>query len=161
MNRLAPKITLDEFKVIIDKKFCISEGGFEPYEMFMDDPIIEKDLSKINFDLENCSVGNADPEYDDGGYCEYPVGYEVLSNGLPVLFVNAGGDWECPICFCLYYDGKYVRAYIPKNGNLYNKKEKCAYGSEDFPLDNYDEINNQNGDPEKIREDVVKRIKLI
>jgi hypothetical protein len=37
MNRTAPKITLDKFKQICDNKFDISKGGFDPYEMLLED----------------------------------------------------------------------------------------------------------------------------
>lgn len=87
---------------------------------------IKKDLSKVIFDFENteCSQG--------GGYCgcNDMVGFHTLPNGLAYLGVTAGGDWECPIYFILYYSGKEIRGYIPEDGNIYNKETKTAYGSE-------------------------------
>ena len=148
MSRFAPIITLEVLKAKLQP---ILDGDDFPYEMT---PKIDKDLSKINFDWENY-------DYENQGYNCYPCGYEVLSNGLPVLFINAGGDWEIPICFCLYWDGKAVRGYIPTEGNIFNVKEKCAYGSEDNTEEyeeEYDKMNEKNGDPEAIRKDVMNRI---
>jgi hypothetical protein len=131
MPRFAPIITMDDFKTKCNKAFNIDKEGLDPYEF---PTTIKDDLKKVNFDFENYEIGNADPNYSkypSEGFNGYPCGYQLLPNNLPVLFVNAGGDWEFPICFCLYWDGKKMRAYIPEDGNTYNKKEKCAYGSED------------------------------
>lgn len=167
MSRLAPLITLDKFKSLCHDKLRVGTDDFDPYEF---PAHINKDLAKIQFDFENYNIGNADPSYekyptDHEGYNNYPCGYELLPNGLPVLFVNAGGDWECPICFCIYWDGKKLRAYIPEDGNVFNKKERCAYGSEE-DLDQYEDSDffqedDKQGDPEKIRQDVMNRIKIV
>lgn len=150
--RYASKITLGQFKQICKKFLFDKDVSFDPNNLSKQ---IEKDLSKVEFDFENYEIGNA--EFHSTGLCNYPCGYEVLSNGLPVLFVNAGGDWECPICFCIYYDGEKLRAYIPTDGNLFNKKLKSAYGNND-DFDDIDE--EENGDPEKIRNDIMDRIVL-
>jgi hypothetical protein len=161
MSRFAKAITLEEFKEICKKRIHVGTDEFDPYEM---SETITKDLAKIQFDMENWCIGNADIDFekypsDHKGYSNYPCGYEVLENGMPVLFVNAGGDWEWPICFCIYWDGKTLRAYIPKDGNVYNIKQKCAYGSEDDGSE-VDEDNLPSGDPAKIRIDVMNRIQL-
>jgi hypothetical protein len=175
MSRHAKLITLDAFKDLCEKKLGIDTEELDLYEVLDSHPIIEKDLAKIEFSMENWSIGNADPNYakypsDCEGFSGYPCGYEVLPNGLPVLFVNAGGDWEFPICFCIYWDGSRMRAYIPKDGNIYNKKAKSAYGNESG-AEYMDEIDEAMcgltkdprfiPDPSKIREDVMKRIVLI
>jgi len=165
MSRFATKITLDELKSKLEKYLGGEEYWEFPYNL--PNKIIESDLAKVNFDFENWDVGNASQNYDEyptdhQGFNGYPCGYEVLENGMPVLFVNAGGDWECPICFCIYWDGKALRGYIPKDGNVYNVKEKCAYGSEESG--NFDEDTDiddkPNGDPVKIRLDVMSRIQI-
>ena len=164
MSRTAKLITLDEFKKRIEK--LVDSGGF-PYDL---PKKIEDDLAKVNFDWENYNMGEADPCYkeeyasDYNGFAGYPCGYEVLDNGLPVLFVNAGGDWEHPICFVFYFDGKTMRAYIPTDGNIYNKKEKCAYGSEES-CELPEDLEATDGeypdcDAEAIRRDVINRIKI-
>jgi len=161
MSRFAPIISLDKFKELCENKFEFSADGFDPYEKFFDDKKIGKDISKINFDMENCTVGNAqDGSYGGESFGNYPVGYEVLANGLPVLFVNAGGDWECPICFCIYFDGTSLRGYVPTDGNEFNKKEKCAYGSEDFPEEENEEKTGDDANPELIRKDIINRIQI-
>lgn len=93
-----------------------------PYEM---PTIIEKDLSKVNFDFENYTSFE-----DTKGYSTYPVGYYEIEPNFHIFFVNFGGDWEYPICAIYYWGDKKLRAYIPKDGNAWNKKERCAYGSE-------------------------------
>lgn len=164
MPRFAPIISMEEFKTKCDKTLQIhSEDGFNPYDNLPNQ--VEKDISKVEFDFENWCIGNADPSYekyptDHEGYANYPVGYQTLPNGLPVLFVNAGGDWEYPICFCIYWDGKKLRGYVPTDGNVFNKKEKCAYGSEDDYDDEADQDELPDGDPEKIYNDVMNRIQI-
>lgn len=152
MKRYATKISLEKFQEICKSKLGIGSDDFDGYDL---PEVIEKDLAKINFDRENFSI--------DEGFEDYPCGFEVLENGLPVLFVNSGGDWEFPICFCIYWDGASLRAYIPKDGNVYNIKEKCAYGSEE-DMDSYENSdffrNKPNPSPSQIRGDIVNRIKL-
>ena len=73
-----------------------------------------KILKKINFDDEN--VG-----YD---------GFEILNNGLPIIKCWSGGDWESPVYFIIYWDGKKFRGYTPENGNTFNPITRTASGSE-------------------------------
>jgi hypothetical protein len=78
-------------------------------------PQVEKDLSKVQFDTENIEVSDC----------------QTLSNGLSFVGISSGGDWEWPIFFIIYYDGKKLRGYIPRDGNLWNTKTKQAYGNDD------------------------------
>lgn len=50
---------------------------------------VQKDISKIQFDCEN--IGIEEDEFNMEGF---EPGYETLANGVPVLWVGAGGDWE-------------------------------------------------------------------
>ena len=59
------------------------------------------------------------------------MGYQELDNGMMLLGVNAGGDWEKAIYFCIYWDGKQLRAYIPTEGNTWNTLNKVAVGNDD------------------------------
>lgn len=95
-----------------------------PWEMPLS---IAADLSKVRFDWENYTGFDARQ-----GYASYPFGYKELKPGFHVFFMNAGGDWEFPVCFIFYWGDGKLRAYIPKEGNAWNKKEKCAYGSEEI-----------------------------
>lgn len=117
MSRYFKPISLAEFKKKISP---LVDGDDFPYDM---PTAISKDLNKVNFDFENY-------EYDGRGLCGYPCGYKVLSNGMPCLFVNAGGDWEYPICFAIYFDGAQLRGYVPQKGNMWSRKCKTAFGSE-------------------------------
>lgn len=58
------------------------------------------------------------------------IGFDTSNSGLPFLGFLAGGDWELPLFFIVYYDGKSLRGYIPEDGNTYNHKTNTAYGSE-------------------------------
>jgi len=113
---------------------------------------IEKDLQKVDFDFENYT------SFESESYADYPVGYRELKHGFHTFFVNAGGDWEFPICFVLYWGDKKLRAYIPKDGNAWNKKEKCAYGSDS--LEKSDEEIQKEVSEEKIIADIIKHITL-
>ena len=137
MSRKAPIITLDYFKSKMSKYIKSfddpSYGEDEEFPYNLPEKAID-DLAKIEFDFENWCIGDADPSYekypsDHQGYAGYPCGYQVLPSGIPVLMVNAGGDWEFPICFALYFDGKGIRGYIPTEGNVFDRKSKMAYGN--------------------------------
>jgi len=98
---------------------------------------IEKDLRKVQFDEENLEWENGE------GYSgtKRITGFHTLPNGLTYLGVCAGGDWEVPLFYIVYYDGETLRGYIPKDGNHWNTKTKTAYGSESesFSKVEYDE----------------------
>ncbi len=96
------------------------------------DSKIRKDLSKVDFDFENIDVG------DDGFLSN--TGFRKLENGFTYLLCAAGGDWETPVGFIIYWDGKSLRGYIPTLGNTFNLKYKCAFGSEENHADDYDEV---------------------
>ncbi len=82
-----------------------------------------KDVSKVRFDFEN-----------------WEVIQEVKTTpkkGIPYLECFAGGDWQYPVYFFLYWDGKDIRGYVPTKGNTFNAALACAFGEEmEFlPLD--------------------------
>ena len=105
-------------------------------------PIIEHDLMKINFDDENVCA--------DSGPLD---GFRTLDNNFVFFGVTAGGDWELPIFFIIYWDGEHLRAYIPTDGNTFNPKTKAAYGNEDdYDLEKLYGVTGD--DAEKIRTDI-------
>lgn len=65
------------------------------------------------------------------------------------------------VSFIIGGDGE-LRAYIPKDGNLWNKEKKCAYGSEnENPTDDdeeQDRIINTEYSEEKLFKDILNRI---
>ncbi len=122
---------------------------------------VEKDLSKVIFDQENCDT---EPLGILSGM-DSLLGFHTLENGLTYLGVRAGGDWEEPLFYIIYWDGKKLRAYIPKDGNTWNQQTKTAYGSEEEADDQYDGEepdwdNLPKADPELLINDIQARIKL-
>ena len=89
--------------------------GSEVLGTLLENSKVNEDVQKINFDYEN--VG-----YD---------GFEILKNNLPVIKGRAGGDWESPVYFIIYHDGKKFRGYTSENGNTFNPITRTASGSED------------------------------
>lgn len=112
-------------------------------------PRIEKDLEKVEFDTENL-------EWFDDVYCgaESICGFQTLPNGLTYMGVTAGGDWEMPIFFIIYHDGKELRAYIPKDGNTWNHKRKAAFGNEEEEEIADSEFDAQFGTSDGMKSDV-------
>lgn len=94
---------------------------------------IGKDISKVEFDFENCNYG------EDGPY----PSMRDSTNGIRSIYVQggyfwfigvtAGGDWEYPVYFIIYLDkdGHTLRGYIPKDGNVWNYKTKSAFGNDE------------------------------
>lgn len=75
---------------------------------------------KVEFDLEN--VEQKGEMY----------GYKTLKdNGFTYFGVSAGGDWEFPVFFVVYWDGKKIRGYVPTDGNPWNTTTKQAFGNDD------------------------------
>ena len=130
----------------IKKPRALRRTEYFPYNM---PKRMDNDLGKISFDWENWDDGNLKDRTKDNGF-------ETLPNGLPILWMWAGGDWEFPVTFVLYWDGKGLRAYIPEEGNVYNKERKSDYGNNDE-----EEGEAQDFDYDKMRLDIMNRIKII
>lgn len=125
--KVEPKAFLD---LLFKKMEELDEiDGFDRYKL-QDIDKVGKDISKVHFDFENCEFGPF-PSMDDstnGVRTMY-----VQGGYLSFLGVTAGGDWEFPVYFIIYLDqdGKTFRAYIPKEGNVWNHKTKQALGNDE------------------------------
>lgn len=99
-----------------------------PYDMTPIANILSEDLDKseIEFDTENIT-GDPEEAFNMPGFA---FGTDSLPKGTPVWWFGAGGDCEMPVAFCLYLgdDGK-IHAYVPKDGNCYNKEKNAAFGN--------------------------------
>jgi len=84
---------------------------------------IIKDID-IRFDGEN---PDCDSEYS--GYAPL-MGFHTLPNGLTFFGSTSGGDWEWPVLFIIYHSKKQLRAYVPRDGNLFNTSTMEAYGNQ-------------------------------
>lgn len=82
---------------------------------------------KVQFDTENFDLGGGDSFGPNG-----LMGCRKLSNGLTFWGMAAGGDWEVPVFFIVYWDGKKLRGYVPTDGNPWNTTTKEAYGNNDL-----------------------------
>lgn len=91
-------------------------------------PQIEKDLSVILFDEENFTISHEEMfgDFDEDAL----IGIHTLENGFSFLGCYAGGDWEGPVFYIIYWDGTQLRGYIPIYGNSYNSDFMTAFGSE-------------------------------
>lgn len=112
--------------------------------------VIIKDLSKVNFDWENCGCAI---NQDD------PCGFWTTPSGVPTLGCYAGGDWEDPVYFVLYPESKTsIRAYVPKAGNTWGLSTKAAWGSGGSPEEEEGEDNPREVDVAAFRSDVAARV---
>jgi len=124
MSRFWEPITVKELKKKVEG--CVTNDGMDDYLDYRRlTPTVEKDLDKIRFDTENIDIEGW------GAYRKDFLGYHTLPNKMPYLGVYSGGDWESPVYFIIYWDGKKLRGYIPEDGNLYNTDTKQAYGNDD------------------------------
>jgi len=140
--RKAPKISLQLFE---EKLKPLLEREHFPYDL---GKTIDKDLAKVQFDWENW-------EHEHG-----ECGVKVV-NEFPFLLMWAGGDWEYPVRFIIYWDGKQLRGYIPTEGNVFNKETKAAYGNEyDFKKEEVDDKDIPEFDMDKFTDDILNRIQL-
>ena len=78
-------------------------------------PQVEMDWSKIDFSTENLDV----------------TGELSTPDGVPYIRLRTGGDWESPLVAIIYFDGKKLRGYVPKDGNTYNHRTKKAFGNDE------------------------------
>lgn len=54
-------------------------------------------------------------------------GIKMSKKGFPYIQCAAGGDWESPVCFFVYFDGNKFRGYIPLKGNAINRNNNTAF----------------------------------
>lgn len=120
--------TLSDLKKSLDTWTSKVDDG---YGEFCTEPIeaivasggkLKADLSKVGFSFENRT--------SDEHWCGYPTGYHSIGNFHFLGCAAAGGDWETPVFFIVYWDGKNIRGYIPSEGNLWNHMTKLAYGND-------------------------------
>lgn len=127
-GRKAKKTSLQEFKeiilAVIDKSCCTEYGYFSMSQFLSVLPQVKKDISKIQFDFENSFI---EPE-DWMGHINL-VGFHELH--IPFLGCMAGGDWEEPVFFIIYHDGKKFRGYVPVCGNVFNRDTNEAIGNDE------------------------------
>lgn len=157
MSRYAKaNMTIEDLEAKIE-----DAGGL--YEAIYSGKVFD-DLSKINVDFENVESFDSEDAYTHLHGLEDLEGYEMIGEGdsaFPVLWCAGGGDWEFPLVFVLYIgQNGELRGYIPEDGNVYNHKEKAAYGNNeddprfeddpDDPIFTFDEM--------KMRADVANRI---
>lgn len=118
---------LSEREIKKELEHMESNGYFDIYEFRETNRQLDKDLQKISFDCENFGTNN--DAFGEGSL----LGFHTVKNGLSFIGCYAGGDWECPIFFIIYFDGKSLRGYIPMCGNLYNGDTKTVFGNgEDY-----------------------------
>lgn len=166
-GRKAARITVHDLERLIQKTL---DEGRSVASLTQLTPKIEHDIgSKVSFDVENEDIDpcNYGPWKDLLGYRQW--------GDLTFLGGSSGGDWEQPVFWIIYYDGKHLRGYVPKDGNVYNHVTKEALGNDDDAdeafvrkigwlekgvqwsgagcFDNYD--------VDKIRQDVLKRITVV
>jgi len=121
MSRKFAIITTDDLRKKIEERW-----KNDNHQMVED---LQDDL-KCKFDLENFEDGENHYNKELAGL----TGCVTLSNGLTLCGMTAGGDWEHPVYFLVYWDGKKLRAYVPTDGNPWNTTTKQAYGN-DAPAD--------------------------
>lgn len=134
MPRYAPKMTEEDLYYLIAKTAIEKDEEEEYTDIDLDNipedeirnmiftllqygnlPKINKDWSKVEFDLENFDIE----------FIHFTPG------GTPVIVACAGGDWEFPVITTIYHDGTNFRGYFPTKGNVYNQKNKTAYGNDE------------------------------
>lgn len=91
---------------------------------------VKIDMSNIDFDLENLSAESPTLYTYAGDQGSDLCGFHTLPNDFTFCGAVAGGDWEYPLFFIIYYDGTSLRAYIPIKGNMVNCDTLSAFGSE-------------------------------
>jgi len=113
----------------------VYKGHIEDDIFYIDQ--IQKDLSKVSFSKENHFFARLQHPDDIPAPIDSLMGLQTLGD-LTFLGGYAGGDWETPVFFILYWSGKKIRAYIPDKGNTWNKKTKKAFGNADDDPDDAD-----------------------
>lgn len=143
MSRFAPRLSQDQLLNILIQDNIIIED--QEWYLILDDEDEDgkhigyteqmfDDLEKIIFDHENRI-----PRQDFSLLATTQnLGLRTTSTGISYLIVSAGGDWEEPVRYIIYHDGRGLRCYIPNQGNTFNPEYKTAFGSESERTKDYD-----------------------
>jgi hypothetical protein len=126
MSRVFAPISEDDLRAKVLEKF--GDDGYIEHHRLGEDRIVSKDL-KVEFDWENFECEKRSYHQPGGHPCDITLGIHTLENGLTFWGMYAGGDWEHPVTFILYWDGQNIRAYIPTEGNPWNTDTNKAYGN--------------------------------
>lgn len=112
---------------------------------------IEKDLT-VRFDWENFDYSTKTLN----GVTRRKRWWGIKSiYYFPFLCCYAGGDWEYPVFFIIYLDGKNkIRAYVPRDGNVYDEETNQAYSNDSKS------INDLDYDFNAIRRDIIKHFSI-
>ena len=84
----------------------------------------------VDFDFENITM----TDIDMGGL----YGFQTLPNGMEILGLFIGGDWEIPVNVILYLKNGKLYNYIPVNGNIFDRVNYKAFDENLF--ENNDEL---------------------
>jgi len=84
----------------------------------------------VDFDFENIHM----TDIDMGGL----YGFQTLPNGMEILGLFIGGDWEIPVNVILYLKNGKLYNYIPVNGNIFDRVNYKAFNENAF--ENNDEL---------------------
>lgn len=164
MPRKFAPISKDDLLAKINKAFCNERGCIDPYHL---KEVLGKDI-KVEFDCENF-------EFCEDHYNENLAGLTgivTLENGLTLVGFTAGGDWEYPVYFIVYWDGKKLRGYVPTEGNPWNTDTKQAFGNDEeadtknakkrrpdvYANVDFVDIDDFEFDGEAIKQDILNRI---
>jgi len=112
------------------------KGGAEKLELIGDDLYswldsdnpkaakVLEDISKYHIDLEN-------NDWFDVSCNEEQPAVNTTKHGIDYMAAYAGGDWQWPVLFFIYWDGSNYRGYVPLKGNAINPKTKAAFGDDE------------------------------
>lgn len=104
------------------------KGEFESATLMWRMP--HRDFKSVQFGTDVISIGS--PEFCKSHFMNYfseTAFYDI--GGVAVALCAANELNEIPVSFFLYIDEHdELRGYVPENGNPYNHRFKCAYGSE-------------------------------
>ena len=78
----------------------------------------------VDFDFENITM----TDIDMGGI----YGFQTLPNGMEILGLFIGGDWEIPVNVILYLKNGKLYNYIPMNGNIFDRIDYKAFDENVF-----------------------------
>lgn len=103
----------DRLEEIKNESFVDKTKSFPGFDFSSITDKVSNDLRKVAFDTENIEG----------------KGFKQITEDLVCFLVEAFGDWEVPMYFIIYWDGKELRGYVPTEGNPWNTDEKAAYGN--------------------------------
>lgn len=132
-GRKAPKMSIEQFINILADVYKKATGSALTEQK--DDRIVCELIGEAYFESESNLFATLENDIKVIGLWGAEnfncISIAMTKSGVPYAIMMAGGDWELPALYMVYWDGQRLRGYVPTYGNCFNRKTKELFGNDE------------------------------